>query len=83
MCGFPAGGALDLTARAIVEAAKKDFPDGLVVVNRPGAVSTIANAEVMQSKPDGYTIGIGAVAPLPCSPTAKSCPTIRPMTTCP
>lgn len=74
LCGFPAGGALDMTARALVEAAKKDFPDSLVVVNRPGAVSTIANAEVMQAKPDGYTIGIGAVAPFAVFPHRKKLP---------
>jgi tripartite-type tricarboxylate transporter receptor subunit TctC len=74
LCGFPAGGALDMTARAIVEAAKDDFPKGLVVVNRPGAVSTIANAEVMQAKPDGYTIGIGAVAPFTVFPHRKKLP---------
>jgi tripartite-type tricarboxylate transporter receptor subunit TctC len=74
LCGFPAGGALDMTARAIVQAAKKDFPAGLVVVNRPGGISTIANAEVMQSKPNGYTIGIGAVAPFTVFPHRKKLP---------
>ncbi len=41
-CGFPAGGAMDMTARAITEAAKKYFPKPMAVVNRPGAAGTIA-----------------------------------------
>ncbi|MBN1103429.1 MAG: tripartite tricarboxylate transporter substrate binding protein [Deltaproteobacteria bacterium] len=78
ICGFPAGGALDVTARAIAEAAKKDFPKGLVVVNKPGAGSTIANAEVMAAKPDGYTIGIAASAPLTVMPHNTKLPYDKP-----
>lgn len=78
ICGFPAGGALDMTARAIAEAAKKDFPKGLVVVNKPGAASTIANAEVMAAKPDGYTIGIAATAPLTVMPHNTKLPYDKP-----
>ena len=67
-CGFAAGGGTDMTARAITGAVKKYFPKPMVVVNRPGAAGTIAAAEIIQAKPDGYTIGISPVAPLTIQP---------------
>jgi tripartite-type tricarboxylate transporter receptor subunit TctC len=35
---------------------KAKFPNGLVVVNRPGAAGSVAVAEMARSKPDGLTI---------------------------
>jgi len=74
ICGFPAGGAMDMTARAITEAVKKFFPKSMVVVNRPGAAGTIGAAEIIQAKPDGYTIGISAVAVLTIQPHRTKLP---------
>jgi tripartite-type tricarboxylate transporter receptor subunit TctC len=74
ICPFPAGGAMDATARALAEAMKKTFPKPLVVVNRPGAAGTIGNAEVVQAKPDGYTLGISAVAVLTVQPHLTDLP---------
>jgi tripartite-type tricarboxylate transporter receptor subunit TctC len=59
---FPAGGAVDVVARGLAEAARKHLPKPVVVVNRPGGAGTIGMAEVVQAKPDGYTIGLSAVA---------------------
>lgn len=73
-CGFPAGGAMDMTARAITEAAKKYFPKPMAVVNRPGAAGTIGAAEIIQAKPDGYAIGITAVAVLTIQPHRTKLP---------
>ncbi len=74
ICVFPAGGAMDMTARALAEAARKYFPKPLAVVNRPGAAGTIGTAEVVQAKPDGYTIGITAVAVLTVQPHRTKLP---------
>jgi tripartite-type tricarboxylate transporter receptor subunit TctC len=74
ICVFPAGGAMDMTARALAEAAKKYFPKPFAVVNRPGAAGTIGTAEVIQAKPDGYTIGITAVAVLTVQPHRTKLP---------
>ena len=68
LCGFPAGGAVDATGRALSEAVKSHFPKPLTVVNRPGAAGSIAAAEVVRAKPDGYTLGIAAVASLTVVP---------------
>ena len=72
--GFPAGGAMDMTARAVTEAARKYLPKPMAVVNRPGAAGTIGAAEIIQAKPDGYTIGITAVAVLTIQPHRTNLP---------
>ena len=56
--GFPPGGTTDFTSRTIAEAAKKYFPKPIAVINRPGAGGGLGMAEVLQAKPDGYTIGL-------------------------
>ena len=74
ICGFPAGGSLDATARAISEAGKSYFPKPISIVNRQGATGTIAVAEVVRAKPDGYTLGIAAVASLTVVPHRTKLP---------
>ena len=55
--GFPAGGAGDLTARAIAEMATAVLGQNTVVENRTGANGAIAaDAVVHGSPPDGYTV---------------------------
>lgn len=56
--GFPAGGSTDVLARAAANEARKILGQELIVINKPGATSTIAVTEVATSAPDGYTIGI-------------------------
>lgn len=74
ICPFPAGGAMDIVARGLSEAMKKTFPKPVAVVNRAGAAGTIGNAEVVQAKPDGYTLGISAVAVLTVQPQLTDLP---------
>jgi tripartite-type tricarboxylate transporter receptor subunit TctC len=74
ICPFPAGGAMDTVARGVSEAMKRAFPRPVVVVNRPGAAGTIGNTEVVQAKPDGYTIGISAIAVLTVQPHITDLP---------
>jgi tripartite-type tricarboxylate transporter receptor subunit TctC len=56
LAGYPAGGLVDVVTRLVAEAMKPKFPNGLVVVNRPGAAGSVAVAEMARSKPDGLTI---------------------------
>ena len=56
LAGFPAGGLVDIVSRVLAEGMKPKFPKGVVVVNRPGAGGSVAVSEVVQAKPDGYTI---------------------------
>lgn len=51
------GGSTDQTARVLAKAAEAYLGQPIVVVNRPGASTTIGMAELAKAKPDGYTIG--------------------------
>lgn len=54
---WTAGGSTDQTARVLAKAAEAELGQPIVIVNRPGASTTIGMAELAKSKPDGYTIG--------------------------
>lgn len=71
---FPAGGTVDLVARALVEAAKPYFPQPIAVVNRPGGAGTVGTAELVQARPDGYTIGLIPVGPVAVQPHRSELP---------
>ena len=71
---FPAGGAVDIVARGLAEAVKRHLPKPVVIVNRPGGAGTIGISEVVQAKPDGYTIGLGAVAIMTVQPHLTALP---------
>jgi tripartite-type tricarboxylate transporter receptor subunit TctC len=59
ICPFTAGGTHDLMARLIAELSAKYLGQPMVVVNKPGAGTSLAAAEVINSKADaGYKIGI-------------------------
>jgi tripartite-type tricarboxylate transporter receptor subunit TctC len=58
---YPPGGPLDTVARALAERVK-DSLGTVVVENRAGAGGNIGVEQLARSGPDGYTIGIGAVA---------------------
>lgn len=60
VCPWSAGGSSDLLARAIARSANNKMEKPIIVVNRDGAGGGIATVEVAQTKPDGYTIAVGA-----------------------
>lgn len=57
LIGYPPGGLSDLTGRALAAGAEKFFKQPVIVVNKPGASSSLEMALLAQAKPDGYTIG--------------------------
>jgi tripartite-type tricarboxylate transporter receptor subunit TctC len=65
---FPAGGATDLLARAIVQGVGNALGQPIVVDNRAGAGGTLGSAEAAKAAPDGHTLLIAtssthAIAP--------------------
>ena len=52
---YPAGGIVDIVARAVTEQVGRDWKTPVVVEARPGANSNIGTAAVARSEPDGYT----------------------------
>jgi tripartite-type tricarboxylate transporter receptor subunit TctC len=52
---YPAGGIVDIIARAVTEQVGRDWKQAIVSEARPGANGNIGTAAVARSEPDGYT----------------------------
>ena len=56
ICPWPAGGSTDVVMRAIAESAGKALGATVIVENKPGAGGMMAPNELVNAKPDGYTL---------------------------
>jgi tripartite-type tricarboxylate transporter receptor subunit TctC len=56
---FAAGGPTDLIARLVGDRLSKTWGQQVVIENRPGGGTNIANELVVRSEPDGHTILMG------------------------
>lgn len=56
ICPWPAGGATDAVMRALGESAGKALGATFVVENKPGASGMLGPNELVQARPDGYTL---------------------------
>ena len=59
---YPAGGVVDIIARAVGERAAPALGQPVVVENRTGAASNIGTEAVAQSAPDGHTLVLASPA---------------------
>lgn len=60
--GYTPAGATDIVARALGAKLQELLKQPVVVENRPGANSNIANELVAKSAPDGYVLLLGTIA---------------------
>jgi tripartite-type tricarboxylate transporter receptor subunit TctC len=58
---FPAGGTTDVLARAVGQELSKSLGQPVIVESKPGAGATLGADFVAKSRPDGYTLLMGAV----------------------
>jgi tripartite-type tricarboxylate transporter receptor subunit TctC len=56
ICPWPAGGSTDAVIRAFAESAAKVLGQQVLVDNKPGAGGTFGANELVNAKPDGYTV---------------------------
>jgi tripartite-type tricarboxylate transporter receptor subunit TctC len=53
---YAAGGAVDILTRTLGDVVSRQWGQGVVVENRPGAGGVIASQALVTSAPDGYTL---------------------------
>jgi tripartite-type tricarboxylate transporter receptor subunit TctC len=54
--GFPAGGAVDVTARTLADRLRLPYASTVIVENKPGASARLAVEHVKNSEPDGIAL---------------------------
>ena len=72
--GFPPGGNVDLVARLISQKLSAQSGWQIVIDNKPGAISTIANGFIAKSDPDGYVVGILTAGSITATPYIMKVP---------
>jgi tripartite-type tricarboxylate transporter receptor subunit TctC len=53
---YAAGGATDQTARIVAQGLEKRLGQNVLVINRPGASTTLGTLQVARAAPDGHTL---------------------------
>lgn len=56
--GYEAGSASDLIGRTFLKHMEKELGQPFMIVNKPGAASALGLRELLDAKPDGYTLGM-------------------------
>jgi tripartite-type tricarboxylate transporter receptor subunit TctC len=72
MVGFPPGGGIDFTARAIQAGLEAALGQPLVIDYKPGAGGVLAATELTRAAPDGYTLLVANTGPFAIAPYLQS-----------
>ncbi len=56
ICPWPAGGSTDAVIRALADSAGKTLGTTIIVDNKPGAGGMLGAVELVNARPDGYTV---------------------------
>ena len=56
ICPWPAGGSTDAVMRALAESAGKALGGQMIIDNKPGASGMLGPNELVNARPDGYTL---------------------------
>jgi tripartite-type tricarboxylate transporter receptor subunit TctC len=56
ICPWPAGGSTDAVMRSLAESASKSLGQQVIIDNKPGAGGMLGANELVNAKPDGYTL---------------------------
>lgn len=59
---YAPGGATDIVARTLAEQMGKQFKQGFIVSNKPGAFGLTAMSDMVRQPADGYTLYLGNVS---------------------
>ena len=70
--GFPPGGGIDFTARAVQPGLEAALGQPVVIDYKPGAGGVLAATELTRAAPDGYTVLIANVGPFAIAPYVQS-----------
>ncbi|NYT61772.1 tripartite tricarboxylate transporter substrate binding protein [Alcaligenaceae bacterium] len=71
---YPPGGAIDPIARIYAEKISQNWKVPVVVLNRPGAGTTIGLNQAAKAAPDGYTVVLGTASITSNAPLYPSLP---------
>lgn len=66
---FPPGGGNDVIARVVARKLSERLGQSVIVDNKAGANGIVGLTAVLQSAPDGYTLGIAAAGPMAVNPS--------------
>lgn len=71
LVGYPAGGAVDITARLTGQHLSAALGQAVVIDNRPGAGGTLSATLLRNAEADGYTLMMGANGEMAISPNLR------------
>lgn len=72
--GWTAGGGGDSMTRLLARTTATELKQSILIENKPGSASLIGSIAVMNSKPDGYTLGLGSASFYLIAPHVQTIP---------